>query len=199
MCLSFLLLILNCYYASAQNYLFNGNSDTVLYKNVCNGFYIKTGVPMSMDGAILIYSTEDPRVYAVKVNQLQQTEQAIIYILTYLQNPETHEQEKVFVDKLLVPIVEKEIKDSLCIENLSQELNPEGIELKFCGGLNRGLKILEYELIIDNKAWAVKSNRLTDELRSQIFLLEKGNKITIKVTYKDLLNNSFQLTQFFTK
>ena len=197
--LSLLLLILNCYYVTAQNYLFNGNSDTVLYKNVCNSFYIKTGVPMSMDGAVLIYSTEDPRVYAIKVNQLKQTEQAIIYILTYLQNPETHEQEKVFVDKLLVPIVEKEIKDSLCIENLSQELNIEGIELNICGELNRGLKILEYELVLDNTVWAVKSNRLTDEIRSQIFRLEKGNKITIKVMYKDLLNNSFQLTQGFTK
>ena len=154
---------------------------------------------MSMDGAVLIYSTEDPRVYAIKVNQLKQTEQAIIYILTYLQNPETQEQEKVFVDKFLVPIVEKEIKDSLCIENLSQELNPESIELKICGELNRGLKILEYELVLDNTVWAVKSNRLTDELRSQIFRLEKGNKITIKVMYKDLLNNAFQLTQVFTK
>lgn len=197
--LSLLLLILNCYYVAAQNYLFNGNSDTVLYKNVCNSFYIKTGVPMSMDGAVLIYSTEDPRVYAIKVNQLEQTEQATIYILTYLQNPETHEQEKVFVDKLLVPIVEKEIKDSLCIENLSQELNIEGIELNICGELNRGLKILEYELVLENTVWAVKSNRLTDEIRSQIFRLEKGNKITIKVMYKDLLNNSFQLTQVFTK
>ena len=197
--LSLLLLILNCYYVTAQNYLFNGNGDTVLYKNVCNSFYIKTGVPMSMDGAVLIYSTEDPRVYAIKVNQLKQTEQAIIYILTYLQNPETDEQEKVFVDKLLVPIVEKEIKDSLCIENLSQELNIEGIELNICGELNRGLKILEYELVLDNTVWAVKSNRLTDEIRSQIFHLEKGNKITIKVTYKDLLNNSFQLTQVFKK
>lgn len=193
-----LLLTVSYQIAFSQKYLFNGKTDSVFYQNTTNSLFVKHGIPMSMDGNLLISKTDDPKTYAVKVAK-NQTPEAIIYILLYLENPETLEDEKVVIDKFPVYIKSDFSGDSLCLLGLNEKNNPLGIELKICGPLERGLTLLEYDIMFDNQAYSVKSSSLTDELRKKLALLPVGKEVVISALCRDLLNNTTRIKQKLVK
>jgi hypothetical protein len=182
----------------SQKYLFNGKTDSVFYQNTTNSFFVKQGVPMSMDGSLLISKTADPKTFAVKVAQAQ-TQESTIYILLYLENPETLEDEKVIIDKFPVYIKSGFSGDSLCLLGLNEKNNPIGIELKICGPLERGLTLLEYDIMFDNQVYSVKSSSLTDELRKKLALLPVGKEVVVSALFRDLLNNTIRIKQKLVK
>lgn len=193
-----LLLTFSYQIAFSQKYLFNGKTDSVFYQNTTNSLFVKHGIPMSMDGALLISKTDDPKTYAVKVAK-NQTLEAIIYILLYLENPETLEVEKVIIDKFPVYIKSGFPGDSLCLLGFNEKNNPLGIELKICGPLERGLTLLEYDIMFDNQVYSVKSSSLTDELRKKLALLPVGKEVVISALCRDLLNNTIRIKQKLVK
>ncbi|MBM3429904.1 MAG: hypothetical protein FJX99_02840 [Bacteroidetes bacterium] len=178
----------------SQKYLFNGKTDSVFYQNTTNSFFVKQGVPMSMDGSLLISKTADPKTFAVKVAQAQ-TQESTIYILLYLENPETSEQEKVVIDKFLIHIKNDYPGDSLCLVGLNEKNNPKEIELNICGPLERGLILLEYDILFENQAYSVKSGTLTDEIRKKLASLPTGKEVIISALCRDLLNNTISIKQ----
>ena len=182
----------------SQKYLFNGKTDSVFYQNTTNSFFVKQGVPMSMDGSLLIFKTDDPKTYAIKVSQAQ-TLESTIYILLYLENPETSEQEKVVIDKFPIHIKNDYPGDSLCVFELNEKNNSKEIELKICGPLERGLILLEYDIMFENQAYSVKSSELTDELRNRLAILPAGKEVIISALCRDLLNNTIRIKQKLVK
>lgn len=182
------LFLLNIFCVRSQLYLFNGLPDSTFYFNVCNSFFVNEGIPMSMDGMFLITRTQDPKVYAVTLNQQKDTPESIIYIVKFLENPETQEQEKVVIDKFPIKIVKENPVDSLCLVNLSTNSNSDDIELKWCGDFNRGLVIVEYDISFLNQVYSVKSSQLTKEIKNKLYNLAKGQEIKTRIVSKDLLN-----------
>lgn len=193
------LLLLFPWLGFTQKYLFNGKTDSVFYKAITNTFLVKEGVPMSMDRILNISITEDPKLFTVVFSENQDVQESVVYIISYLENPETKEQEKVVIDKIPVRLRVDYPKDTICILNLKERENPDKIELKICGEYERGLKIISYEISFKNEVYSVKSGSLTNELRNKLLQLKTGEEITINVFYKDLLNKTDNVKQTIIK
>jgi len=193
------LLLLFPWLGFTQKYLFNGKTDSVFYKAITNTFLVKEGVPMSMDRILNISITEDPKLFTVVFSENQDVQESVVYIISYLENPETKEQEKVVIDKIPVRLRVDYPKDTICILNLKERENPDKIELKICGEHERGLKIISYEISFKNEVYSVKSGSLTNELRNKLLQLKTGEEITINVLYKDLLNKTDNVKQTIIK